>query len=60
MLCLEGYDAPSIVDLWVARERVDLPVQTLLSDEDTAQRMAQGELSNWDMQNDKRWHVTVF
>lgn len=38
ILCWEGYDAPSIMDPYVVRERVDFQVQTLLSDEATAQR----------------------
>ena len=60
ILCWEGYDAPSIMDPYVVRERVVFQVQTLLSDEATAQRMAQGDPPNWDMQCDKGWHVTVF
>jgi hypothetical protein len=48
------------MDPYVVRERVDFQEQTLLSDEATAQRMAQGDLSNWDMQCDKGWHVTIF
>jgi len=42
MPCLEGYDTPSIVDTYVGRERVDFQVQTLLSDEATAQRIGAG------------------
>jgi len=53
MLCWEGYDTPSIVDPYVARERVEFQAQTLLSGEATAQRMVRGDLPNWDMQCDR-------
>jgi len=51
LLCWEGYDAPDILDPFAGRHGISAAAQTLLSDAATAQRIASGELPDWDVLN---------
>lgn len=60
MLCWEGYDAPAIVDPWLARSSAGFEAQTLLADVDTAHRLLSGEAANWDILNINNAYIRDF
>lgn len=60
ILCWEGYDNPAILEPFAAPRRIDTHAETLLSDWDTATRLAAGEAARWDILNINNAYVAKY
>lgn len=60
LLCWEGYDTESFLKPFESANHVDVHAETLLSDADTARRLADGEHDQWDVLNINNAYVRNF
>ena len=60
LLCWEGYDSPAILEPFAARHGIDTQAETLLSDWETARRLAGGRSASWDVLNINNAYVAKY
>ena len=60
LLCWEGYDSPAILEPFAAPRGIDIHAEALLSDWETATRLAGGAAADWDVLNINNAYVAKY